>query len=447
MFGGARGGGKSDGILGKWGIKGERYGNHFNGIFFRREMPQADDLIERAQEIYLKIGAQWHEQKKMFVLPKGGRIRFRPLENLADAEKYQGQNITDAAVEEAGNYPDSGPIDRLFGALRSAHGVPIQLALTANPGGPGHSWIRNRYIDPAPGGFKLLTRKLITGKDHKFIYIPSRVENNKILLAKDPDYIDRLALTGSRELVRAWLFGDWSVVQGAFFDTFSFQHVIKPFAIPEGWTKFVSYDHGFARPFSVGWWAVASENYQGVPKGAMVRYREWYGASAPNTGLRIQPELIARGIKEREAIRGAGASEQISYRVADPAIFATDGGPCIAELFSKHGIVFRPADNKRIPGWAQFRARLDGLDGTPMAYWFNTCTDSIRLIPGQQHDKNKPEDLDSDGEDHIPDETRYGMMSRPWTRPAQPKAEIKGIESVTLDQLWKMRQKPIESRY
>src|ERR1700693_5419203 len=94
LFGGARGGGKTDGVLGEWAIKEERYGKMFNGVFFRKEMPQADDLVERAKEIYLPLGAEWREQPRQFRMPNGSRIRFRPLENMADAAKYQGQNLT-----------------------------------------------------------------------------------------------------------------------------------------------------------------------------------------------------------------------------------------------------------------------------------------------------------------------------------------------------------------
>ena len=42
LFGGARGGGKTDGVLGKWAVKAQRYGVGFNGVFFRKEMPQAE---------------------------------------------------------------------------------------------------------------------------------------------------------------------------------------------------------------------------------------------------------------------------------------------------------------------------------------------------------------------------------------------------------------------
>jgi len=93
-------------------------------------------------------------------------VRFRPLESVQDAEKYQGQSLTDACVEEAGNYPLPAPIDRLHAVLRSAHGVPTQLILTGNPGGPGQAWIKARYIDPAPLGMVPLTRTLPNGAQH-----------------------------------------------------------------------------------------------------------------------------------------------------------------------------------------------------------------------------------------------------------------------------------------
>ena len=214
LFGGARGGGKSDGVLGKWVIKAQRYGEGFNGVFFRKEMPQADDLIERAKEIYLPLGAEWREQSRQFRMPGGGRIRFRPLENVAYATKFQGQNLSDCAVEEAGNFEDPKPIDMLFGAMRSKSGVPVQLILTANPGGVGQQWIKHRYIDPAPRGMTPLVRKLSNGAEHRYIYIPSRIQDNRILLEKDPTYINRLHLVGSPELVRAWLEGDWNVIAG-----------------------------------------------------------------------------------------------------------------------------------------------------------------------------------------------------------------------------------------
>jgi len=435
LFGGSRGGGKSDGILGKYGAKAERYGRGFNGVFFRKEMPQQDDLVERSKEIFLPLGAEWIEYKKTFNFAGGGRLRFRPLESLADAEKYQGQNLTDAAVEEAGNYEDPAPLDRLHGALRSVHGVPVQLVLTANPGGPGHQWIKRRYIDPAPLGMKILTRELPNGRQHRYIYIPSRVQDNAALLSRDPGYIDRLYLVGSVELVKAWLEGDWNVIAGAFFDCWSTgKHVIRPFAVPPHWLRFGSFDWGSAKPFSMGWWAVSDGNFVGdrlFPTGALIRYREWYGASEPNVGLKLPVADIAHGIRKLEG------DETISYRVADPACWKVDGGPSHAETMAKEKVIFRRADNSRIAGWEQVRGRLMGHDGVPMLYTFDTCRDLIRTLPALQHDEHRAEDVDSDAEDHAPDEARYACMSRPWTRRLDVPLPIRSAAEMTIDEAWK----------
>jgi hypothetical protein len=91
-----------------------------------------------------------------------------------------------------------------------------------------------------------------------------------------------------------------------------------------------------------------------------------------------------------------------------------DGGPSIAEMFETQGVYCTRADNKRVPGWVQVRNRLIGEDGKPMLFVFSTCTALIRTLPALQHSDAKPEDVDTDGEDHAPDETRYACQSRPW---------------------------------
>lgn len=415
FYGGARGGGKTDGVLGKYALKAKRYGKHFNAVFFRRELPMLDDAIERSAEIYGPLGAKWSDQKKTWRFPWGGRLRFRPLERVEDAEKYQGQNLTDACIEEAGQYPDARPIDRVNGVLRSAHGVPTQLLLTGNPGGPGQTWIKQRYIDPAPMGMRVLTRQLPNGKAHRFVYIPSRVQNNRILLESDPDYINRLYLVGSPELVRAWLDGDWDAIEGAYFPEFSTQrHVIAPQPLPSHWTRFRAMDWGSAKPFCVGWYAVSDGELTQFPRGALIKYREWYGMreGQPNVGLKLTAEEVGRGIRSREQ------GEKVDYGVLDPAAFAEDGGPSIAQRL---GVIFRRADNKRVGrngamgGWDQLRDRLKGED-KPMLYFFSTCVHTIRTLPALQHDHSRAEDVDTDGEDHAADETRYACMSRPWIR-------------------------------
>ena len=436
FYGGSRGGGKTDGMIGgEWPLHAQRYGRNAKGIFFRREMPQLEAAIERSKDIYYKLGAEWLEQKKTWIFPNGALLKFRPLERDKDAEKYQGHDYTRVYFEELTNYPDPKPVNKIKATLRSGAGVPCGFRATGNPGGPGHNWVKARYIDPAPSGMEILTDEFpnpITGETDiiKRIFIPAKLKDNKILVVNDPGYVARLHSAGNEQLVKAWLEGDWNIVDGAFFDNWSDKIVLRPFEIPDHWLKFVSMDWGSAKPFSIGWWSVASEDYiHGdfvVPKGALIRYREWYGCEEgkPDTGLKLTAEQVGQGIKTR-------TKENIHYYVCDPAMMAEDGGPSIS---SRTGIPWKKADNKRVAGhgriggWDQMRDRINGMDEKPMIYCFNTCKDSIRTIPVLQHDENMPEDLNTSSEDHAADEWRYACMSRPWVKP-MPSTQLQKTDS------------------
>lgn len=423
FFGGARGGGKTDAVLGEWAAHASRHGAHAIGLVVRRTRLQLTETFERAKAIYLPLGARFTEQPMRALMPGGGRLTFAYLERDADAENYQGHSYTRIYVEELTNFPAAGPILKLLAALRSGAGVPCRFRATGNPGGPGHQWVKARYIDPAPLGNRVITDPA-TGRQR--VYIPSRVTDNPFLGA---DYVARLRDSGSPELVAAWLGGDWSVVAGAFFPEFSTaRHVIPPRELPRHWPRFRSFDWGSAKPFSCGWWAVSDGTLPAIARGCLVRYREWYGCKPgePNTGLRMTAEEVGAGIRSREA-----DDPGLQGGVADPAIFAEDGGPSIAQRMATRGVSFRPADNKRVPqrgalgGWDQVRARLKGdADGRPMLLVFDACRDLIRTLPALQHDPARPEDVDSDGEDHAPDEARYACMSRPWIRDVKAKPVV-----------------------
>jgi hypothetical protein len=402
-FGGARGGGKTDAVLGRFGVKACEDGKR-NMVFFRRELPQADDLIERAKELYLPLGAGYNGMKNQFTFPSGARIRFRPLYSDEDAQKYQGQNMTDAAVEEAGNYPDPSPIMKLFGCLRGSN-TP-SLTLTFNPGGSGHHWLKQMFIKPAPLGLKVLYMKLPTGKKVPYVYIPSRIQDNKELLKKDPDYINRLHLVGSPELVRAWLEGDFEIHEGSYFPEFGQRHIVQPFPIPKHWNKYLGYDWGFRSPFAAIWGAVSSGkddagNEVPYPKGSIVLYRELWGKQVENTEQARKIAEMSNGDKP--------------FCVGDTAIFNEQGGPSIGEQMNKvlqelgHPVL-QSADKDRLSGWSQIRQRL--MAKPAMLYVFSTCPYFIESLPSLQYDPKKPEDVDSDGDDHIADAARYLCKAR-----------------------------------
>lgn len=433
FYGGARGGGKTDGMLGKFAIKAARYGEHCVGVFFRRTREDLKEAIERSTQIYGPIGAKWNEQKKWWRFPNGARLKFEYLDHDKDADNYQGHNYTDVFFEELTHWADPTPVNKLRATLRSATGVPCQFHATGNPGGPGHQWVKARYITPAPHGWQLMWEDFtnpFTGEvvRKNRVFIPSKLSDNRYL---GSGYVANLYQSGSKELVKAWLAGDWDVVEGAFFDCWdATKHVVRPFEIPEDWTRFRSGDWGSAKPFSFGWWAVVGDKFKlesglWLPRGCIVRYREWYGMQPgkPNVGLKMHADKVGEHLALLEA-----SDPKLVGGVLDPAAFSEDGGPPISErinapLIKAKKVPFRPADNKRVPGrgamggWDQVRGRLEGDDdGLPMLVTFSTCVDLIRTLPALQHDPLKSEDVDSDMEDHAPDETRYACMSRPWIR-------------------------------
>ena len=439
FFGGARGGGKTDGVIGEWAQHAARYGPDAIGLMVRRSSIQLQETVERARAILQPIGAKFTVKPDNCRMPNGARLSFRYLERDADAENYQGHSYTRVYVEEAGNFPDPAPILKLHATLRSGAGVPCRMRLTGNPGGPGHHWLKARYIDGARPMQPVTD--LETGLQR--VFIPSRVTDNTML---DQDaYIRQLRQSGSPELVRAWLEGDWDVIAGAFFPEFNrAQHVVAPHELPAHWYRYRAMDWGSARPFCVLWVAVSDGELPQYPRGSLVVYREWYGSNGqPNVGIRMNAADVGAEIVRKEAGDG------VTLGVLDPAAFAADGGPSIGERLAAAGALFRRADNARVArhgamgGWDQLRARLVGDGDRPGLYIFDTCRDLIRTLPALQHDPDRPEDVDTDAEDHAPDTLRYACMARPYVveRKVNPHNRMMKVgpdNEVTMNDLWKL---------
>jgi hypothetical protein len=369
----------------------------------------------------------------------GSKIYLCHCKDEKDRFKYQGAEIHVLLVDELTHFTE-----KIYRFLRNRvrmvgitlpkqyDGMLPRIICGANTGGIGHQFVKMTFIDGATP--LQVTRAPANEGGMLRQFIPAALEDNPSMSEQDPGYESRLMGLGSEGLVRAMRYGDWDIVEGAFFDCFSrARHVVKPFAIPPHWLRFRAGDWGSAKPFSFGWFAVVSDDYltldgRVLPRGALVMYREWYGIATDtdgkfkaDVGLKMPAEEVGKGVRKRDQ------DEIMAYGVLDPAAFAHNGGPSIAEMMQAggKGSTFRPADNKRVAvrgamgGWDQVRTRLVGdEDGRPMLVFFETCIHTIRTLPALQHDEDNPEDLDTTQEDHAADMVRYGCMSRPWVRKA-----------------------------
>lgn len=431
FYGGARGGGKSDFMLGDYLQDVHRYEKHWQGIVFRRTYKQLAGLQRRSAELFPQTGAEWKEGKGHWIWPNGACLKFAFLENDRDAEEYQGHAYPWIGFEELGNFPYPDPYLKLLACNRWGDAdVPTKrVRSNGNPGGPGQGWIKERFINHAPMGFQARECP-VTG--HTIMFLPAKVTDNKILMERDPGYLNTLKGTGNKALVRAWLDGDWNAIVGGYFEEFGPKHIIRPFDIPEHWTRFRALDWGSTKPFVVQWGTVSDGSLPEFPPGAVIVYREWYGGSAPNVGLKMASHEVAEGILARQQ-----KNERISYTVIDPAVFKSDDGPSTGERLINAGISCQPADNKRVVGWQQIRDRLIGYDGKPMLYVVGaTCPNLVRTLPSLQHDIANPEDIDTEGDDHCGDTLRYLCMSRPYTPPLPVERDAKiSISELTYNEI------------
>jgi hypothetical protein len=441
LYGGAAGGGKSHLMR----CAAILWCAHIPGLqvyLFRRIR---DDLVKNHMEGpkgFRAILAGWVDCGFATIVEdeirfwNGSKIYLCHCKDEKDVYKYQGAEIHVLMIDELTHFAE-----KMYRFLRNRVrmvGVKLPEAYAgrfprilcgANPGNVGHLWVKKTFIDAAPP-LEIVTQDHDEGGMRRQ-YIPARLADNPSMTADDPGYEARLSGLGSPALVKAMRDGDWNIVDGAFFEEWSTDlHVLRPVELPKHWMRYRSMDWGSAAPFSVGWHAVATDEWRHpdgplIPRGAVIRYREWYGASAPGKGMKLTAEQAAEGIKQREA------GEKIDFGVLDPAAFSQDGGPSIASRMAKVGVFFRPADNKRVAGrgalggWDQVRARLLGDGDRPAFYTFSTCTDLIRTLPAMQHDPDRLEDLDSDMEDHAVDELRYALMARPYTKPEPEDPQIK----------------------
>ncbi|MBR3963871.1 MAG: phage terminase large subunit [Clostridia bacterium] len=422
-FGGARGGGKSWAVRTKAKLLALKY-RGIKILIVRRTFPElVNNHINTLRAELLGI-ARYNKQEKVFTFSGGSTIKFGYCNADGDVDQYQGAEFDVIFFDEATQLQEAW-IRKIVACVRGVNGFPKRVYYTCNPGGASHAYFKRLFIDC----------RYEAGEDpNDYAFVQSLVTDNKALMESQPDYIKQLE-TLPPKLREAWLYGRWDIFEGQFFEDFRatpdvelcaaagispeealrqrrFTHVIEPFDLNRGecrgWNIMRSYDFGYAKPFSLGYWAV---DYDGV----LYRIMEMYGCTAtPNEGVKWSPDEQFRRIRELENEHPWLKGRNIIDSVADPAIFDTSRGESIAETAERYGIYFSPADNERIPGWMQVHYRLQfDAEGYPRMYVFNTCRAFIRTMPLMMYSSSRPEDLDTKLEDHCPDEVRYMCMSRP----------------------------------
>lgn len=418
LYGGAAGGGKSDALIAE-ALRQVHIPN-YRGIIFRKTITECRELIDRSQALYKSAfpRAKFNSTKHIWTFPSGAAIVFASIPHSGDKFKYQGQQFDFIGFDELTHFTWEEYSYLISRNRPSGADTRCYVRATCNPGGIGHAWVKKRFIEGKEPFKTYYEEYTVNGMKYKRsrAFIPATVFDNEILLENDPDYIANLALQPDNER-RALLEGDWNSFSGQVFSEFRdnsegyksrrYTHVIEPFEIPDGWRRYRSFDFGYSKPFAVQWWAIDYD-------GRAYLYRQYYGCTdSPNTGLKLEPSIIARRIREIENEYEQGRRV---CGVADPAIWDASRGSdgTIINMFEREGIFFEKGNNARLAGKMQlhYRLRFDD-EGLPMLYVFRTCKPFIRTIPALIYDNTNPEDIDTQVEDHDYDACRYFLMMNP----------------------------------
>lgn len=440
LYEGTRGPGKTDCLLMDFAQHcGIGYGREWRGVLFRQTFPQLVDVINKSLKWFPLIfpQAKYNQSSHTWTWPDGEQLLLRQMAKPVDYWNYHGHAYPWIGWEELCNWPTDECYKLMMSCSRSTvRDMPRKYRATTNPYGPGHNWVKARFKLPHRRGQIIRDARAADGKpEPPRVAIHGNIYENRILLHAEPDYIDKIrAAARNPSELAAWLHGSWDIVAGGMFDDVwrPAVHVVPSIPlrdIPRGWKIDRSFDWGSSKPFSVGWWAesngepmtIRGRQY-GTVRGDLFRIAEWYGWTGKrNEGVKMLAGDIATGILDREddwGIRG-----RVRPGPADSAIFDEENGNNIARDMEKKGVKWEPADKgpgSRKQGWEQIRKAMSNAmpnkDGSPRenpGLWvFDSCDQFLETIPSLTRDDKDLDDVDTDAEDHIADETRYRVRRK-----------------------------------
>lgn len=436
LYGGARGGGKTDaGIY--WTIKPiARMGNmqairhpYYRCLVLRRSAKDLNDWLDRAERVYKAFGGRLTDRQKSptFVFPSGAKI---VVGHMKDVSSYLGHEYQRMLIEELTQLRDELTYTKLSGSCRSTiPEIKPQIFMTTNPGGKGHGWVRRRFVAAAPWD----TFFVNPATNRYAIFIPSRVEDNPKLVENDPGYVQWLE--GIKfvddKLYRMWREGEWDAFEGQVFAEWRAQVDGRPYHVFDRFwfdlrscERVAGFDWGFRDPASMHWIAKLPENQYGVQR--FVLYREVYKTE-------VVPKVWG-GLLKNISNPKTGI-DPIRYMALPHDCFARrpEEGNTIAEILRREsGIPVKPANNLGKGARLNRIALMHNLlslapDGFPYLMVHSSCTNFTRTVPELVYDETITEDIDSDAEDHAFDSATYGLMTmRPKFANAGTLARMQG---------------------
>jgi hypothetical protein len=419
VYGGARGGGKTYALIGDAAIRAAKYGEAFRGLFIRRQQVELLDVKAKMREIYSPVGAKWNEQSQTWTFPGGGVLILKYLSNDDDALMYKGWNVTALYVDEIGDFPSRKTIDLLWGAMRSAKGIPVVRRMSCNPGGPGHMWVKQLYLSKgAYRVFRYAPNPDRPDLEMDAVFIPATLEDNKILMQNDPQYEVKLAAAcgGDTVLYDAWRHGNWDALAGTYFQFDEKIHVVVPPPMPSYLTRWIGMDWGYSHGTGVTWFADYGERcwiyrerlYTQTDPVTLGQFIAEVNGDEEIGGIYLSPDAFAKRTSEQTVAMGLHEGFRRAHEMRGCALMPEP----------------TPADNDRVNGW---QALASGFQHGKLLI-SPDCPELIRTLQGLVRDPRRPNDVQKVDGDDLPDAARYGWMTK--RRSVREPLEIRAAREV-----------------
>lgn len=511
LAGGGRGGGKTE--LGRiFLLKGnphepqdcptnQSYINNpkYRALVIRKNQTDLLDWIKEAEDLFNLFGAKFYGDTPMrFVFPKGATFVLGHLDTKDAYQKYQGQEFVRIIPEEVGQIPDERLYLQVLGSLRTTEGcrkgckrgecrcgrMDVQVYATANPGGPGHLWLTDRFIKAAPEGQVFVQPDSDPAVNLTRVYFHSGPADNPMV---DPAYLEYLRTQLPPDLRQAWYEGSWEGMVGRFFPDYRAKHKRgEPDNAVHEFHSLTMFDHGAPPAWWQRWggfdWGYSHDSAilgftRDPSTGRIIAEKEWVGRDTGSFDLGV---LIGRmWLSEIMSAQAMGVPVQVNVFCSPDAWWKRDDttvpvtniregveavlGAGLAHLeenaVNKTGIVLRKANNNRVAAADHIRELLNWRDADlpefsedvaqnlrRVAPWLedryrtryetatkprvkpglailaDRCPELARTLPLLTHDSDTPEDVKkTKGRiDDVWDACRYALHSENLMRTVEP---------------------------